>query len=160
MFDYILSESVQLEMCSGLLLVSPFFLTYHKNSIFTIHIFLFSSIYRSLVIPYDIIELGQHVWRHQAITWTNVDLSSMKSSGIHPSEGNFRTLSISVCFRPGRCYVINLPSYRISAKMWSWFSCSLLRCDCVMGARDHRGHIHQGCSNDIRKIALVRPSNL
>ena len=51
-------------------------------------------------VPYDIfafkitvygdIDLGQHrlrlwlvAWRHQAITWTNVDLSSVRSSGIH-----------------------------------------------------------------------------
>ena len=41
--------------------------------------------------PSDIIGLGQHwlgqwlvAWRHQAITWTNVDLPSARSSGIHP----------------------------------------------------------------------------
>ena len=40
--------------------------------------------------PYGDINLGQHrlrqwlvAWRHQAITWTNVDLSSVRSSGIH-----------------------------------------------------------------------------
>ena len=43
-----------------------------------------------LVTPYDDIDLGQHwlrlwlgAWRHQAITWTSVDLSSVKSSDIH-----------------------------------------------------------------------------
>ena len=40
-----------------------------------------------LVTPYGIGDLGQH-WRHQAITWTNVDLSSVRSGGIH-----LRTLS-------------------------------------------------------------------
>ena len=32
--------------------------------------------------PYGDIDLGQH-WRHQAITWTNVDLSSVRSSYIN-----------------------------------------------------------------------------
>ena len=43
-----------------------------------------------LVTPYGDKDLGQHwprqwfvAWRHQAITWTNVDLSSVRSSGIH-----------------------------------------------------------------------------
>ena len=43
-----------------------------------------------LVMPYIDIELSQHrlrlwldAWRHQAITWTNVDLSSVRSYGIH-----------------------------------------------------------------------------
>ena len=42
------------------------------------------------MMPYGDMELGQHwlrkwlgAWRHQAITWTNVDLSSVKSHGIH-----------------------------------------------------------------------------
>ena len=42
------------------------------------------------VTPYGARELGQHwirqwlvAWRHQAITWTKVDRSSVKSSGIH-----------------------------------------------------------------------------
>ena len=40
--------------------------------------------------PYGDIDLGQHwlrqwlvAWRHQVITWTNVDLSSVRSSCIH-----------------------------------------------------------------------------
>ena len=40
--------------------------------------------------PYGDKDLGQHLlrqwlvaWWHQAITWTNVDLSSITSSGIH-----------------------------------------------------------------------------
>ena len=43
-----------------------------------------------LVTPYGSRDLGQHwlrqwlgAWRHQAITWTNVDLSSLRSSDIH-----------------------------------------------------------------------------
>ena len=43
-----------------------------------------------LMTPYGDMELGQHwlrwwlvAWRHQAITWTNVDLSSVRSSDIH-----------------------------------------------------------------------------
>ena len=43
-----------------------------------------------LVTPYGGIDLGQHwlrkwlvAWRHQAITWTNVDLSSIRYSDIH-----------------------------------------------------------------------------
>ena len=33
--------------------------------------------------PYGDIEIGQHWLRHQAITGTNVDLSSVRSCGIH-----------------------------------------------------------------------------
>ena len=40
--------------------------------------------------PYGDRKLGQHwprywlvAWRHQAITWTNVDFSSIKSCGVH-----------------------------------------------------------------------------
>ena len=43
-----------------------------------------------LVTSYGIGDLGQHwfrqwlvAWRHQAITWTNVDFSSVRSCGIH-----------------------------------------------------------------------------
>ena len=43
-----------------------------------------------LVAPYGVIDLGQHwlrvcfaTWRHQAITWINVDLPSIGSSDIH-----------------------------------------------------------------------------
>ena len=43
-----------------------------------------------LVTPYGDMELGQHwlrqwlvAWRHQAITWTNVDSSSVRCHGIH-----------------------------------------------------------------------------
>ena len=46
-----------------------------------------------LVTPFGNIDLGQHwlrqwlvAWRDQAITWTNVDLSSVGSSGIHLRE--------------------------------------------------------------------------
>ena len=42
------------------------------------------------MMPYGDIDLGQHwlrkwlvAWWHQAITWTNVDLSSMEFCGIH-----------------------------------------------------------------------------
>ena len=43
-----------------------------------------------MVTPYGDIDLGQHwlrlwlvAWQHQAITWTNVDLLSVKSNDIH-----------------------------------------------------------------------------
>ena len=43
-----------------------------------------------LLTPYGDIDLGQHwirywfvAWRHQAITWTNVDFSSVRSIVIH-----------------------------------------------------------------------------
>ena len=41
-----------------------------------------------LVTPYDDIQLGQHIWRfeawrHQPITWTNVDFSLVRCCGIH-----------------------------------------------------------------------------
>ena len=40
-----------------------------------------------LVTLYGDRDLGKHwlTWRHQAITWTNIDLSSGRSSGIHLS---------------------------------------------------------------------------
>ena len=45
-----------------------------------------------LMTPYGDKDLGQHwlrqwlvAWRHQAITWTNVDLPSVRSIGIHLS---------------------------------------------------------------------------
>ena len=45
-------------------------------------------IHCGLVAPYDNIDLGQHgfrswldAWWHQSITWTNVDLSSLRSCG-------------------------------------------------------------------------------
>ena len=46
-----------------------------------------------LLMPYGDIELSQHwlrywlgAWWHQAITWTNVDLSSVRSNDIHLEE--------------------------------------------------------------------------
>ena len=43
-----------------------------------------------IVTPYGVGDIGQHwfmewliAWQHQAITWTNVDLPSTRSSGIH-----------------------------------------------------------------------------
>ena len=43
-----------------------------------------------LVTPYGDLDLGQHwlrqwivAWRHQAITWTNVDLSSVRFNDVH-----------------------------------------------------------------------------
>ena len=46
----------------------------------------FYSTHCGLVMPYGDIELGQHwlvVWQHQAITWTSVDLSWVRSTDIH-----------------------------------------------------------------------------
>ena len=50
----------------------------------------FSLTHCGLVKPYGDINLCQHwlkqwlvAWQHQAITWTNVDLSSLRTSGIH-----------------------------------------------------------------------------
>ena len=47
-------------------------------------------VYSFWVTPYDGINLGQHwfrqgfvAWRHQVITWTNIDLPSMQSCGIN-----------------------------------------------------------------------------
>ena len=43
-----------------------------------------------VVMPYSYINMGQHwlrqwliIWQHQAITWTSVDWSSVRSCGIH-----------------------------------------------------------------------------
>ena len=56
-----------------------------------------------LVMPYGDIDLGQHwlrywlaVWRHQAITWTNVDLSSVKFCANHV-RSNKKVLMYSIC---------------------------------------------------------------
>ena len=53
-------------------------------------IYSISLIHCGLVTPYGEIDLGQHwlrqwlvAWQHQAITWTNVDLSSGSSNDIH-----------------------------------------------------------------------------
>ena len=58
-----------------------------------------------LVTPYGDMELGEHrlrqwlaAWRHQAITWTKVDLSSVRSHGI-----NLRALSL---FRNSKITII------------------------------------------------------
>ena len=57
-------------------------------------------IHCGLVTPYVNTDLGQHwlrQWlgavRHQAITWTNVDFSSVRSSDNHPKAGSQRCLS-------------------------------------------------------------------
>ena len=54
-----------------------------------------------LVTPYGDIDLRQHwfrqwlvAWRHQAITWTNVDLSSFKAFGIHRRALSWEDLKI------------------------------------------------------------------
>ena len=46
-----------------------------------------------LMTPYGVTEMGQYwlkqwlvAWRHPAITWTNADLSPVRSSDIHPRE--------------------------------------------------------------------------
>ena len=52
-----------------------------------------------LVTPYGIIELGQHWfgrWQ-QAITWTNVDLSSVGFHGTHLRPISQRVLTVSIC---------------------------------------------------------------
>ena len=54
--------------------------------------------------PYGGIDLGQHwlrellaaAWRHQAITWTNVDLSSVRSCCIHLRVISQEMLEISL----------------------------------------------------------------
>ena len=56
-----------------------------------------------LVMPYGDIDLGQHwlrewlvAWRHQAIIWTNVGLSSVRSIVIHLSEGFLRRYASAI----------------------------------------------------------------
>ena len=61
-------------------------------------------------------DLGQHwlrkwlvAWRHQAITWTNIDLSSVSSQGI-----NLRTLSLENLNKPirkTRFIIVSLKSH-------------------------------------------------
>ena len=59
--------------------------------------------YCSLVMPYGVIELGQHcfmlwlvAWRHQANTWTNVVLSSVRFCGINLMAISRKMLNISI----------------------------------------------------------------
>ena len=85
-----------------------------------------------LVTPYGDINLGQHwlrqwlvAWWHQAITWTNIDLSSVRSSGIHlranleeipqPSvtEISLKITYLNFFFRWGRTNGINLREVKI-----------------------------------------------
>ena len=54
-----------------------------------------------LVMPYGNRDLGQHwlrcwlvAWWHQAITWTNVDLLTLRSYGIHPMALSWQDLTI------------------------------------------------------------------
>ena len=56
-----------------------------------------------LATPYGDICLGQHwfrqwlvAWRHQAITWFNVDVSSVKSCGIHRRALSWEDLKIDI----------------------------------------------------------------
>ena len=92
-----------------------------------------------LVAPFSDIDLGQHwlrlwlvAWRHQAITWTNVDLSSVRSSGIHLMavsweipQPPFTEVSLKMTYlklnlnHPGaneliRCYL------NMDTDQWSW----------------------------------------
>ena len=82
-------------LCSG----SNPFLTYHYSAIVMVtnwynngwcHKPLTALTHCGLVKPYGNRDLGQHwlrqwlvAWQHQAITWTNVDWSSVKFSDIH-----------------------------------------------------------------------------
>ena len=56
-----------------------------------------------LVTPYGVEDLDQHwfrqwlvAWRHQAITWTNVDLSPVRSCGIHLRTLSWEDLQIPI----------------------------------------------------------------
>ena len=56
-----------------------------------------------LVMPYGCRDLGQHwfrkwlvAWWHQAITWTNVDMSSLRSSDVHLRAISFEISEPSV----------------------------------------------------------------
>ena len=56
-----------------------------------------------LVTPYGNTDLGQHwlrqwliAWQHLAITWTNVDLSSVEFSGIHVTTILLVALKVSI----------------------------------------------------------------
>ena len=53
--------------------------------------------------PYGDMDLGQHwlrlwlvAWRHQAITWTSVDLSSVMFCGIHPRALSYKDFKIPI----------------------------------------------------------------
>ena len=77
--------------------------------IFTLHILT----HWDLLTPFGDINMGQNwlskglvAWRHQAITWTNVDLSSVRSSGIHlsaisweiPARPQFTKISLTITY--------------------------------------------------------------
>ena len=98
--------------------------------------------HRGLVLPYGDINLGQHwlrewlvAWCHQAITWTNVDLSSVRSSGIHLRailqeipQPSVNEISLKITYLK---FCSNLPgadelnSISISHKICTLFSCVL-----------------------------------
>ena len=62
-----------------------------------------NSTYCGLVTPYGDRDMGQHwlrqwlvAWQHQAITWTNVDLSSVEICGIHLTTILLVALKVSI----------------------------------------------------------------
>ena len=73
-----------------------------------------------LVMPYGIIDLGQHwhkwcvAWWHQAITWKNVDLSSKVFCGIIHLTANSQDVLMNLTFNVGG------PSYLSLIRSISW----------------------------------------
>ena len=91
--------------------------------------------------PYGGIDLCQHwlmwwlvAWRHQAITWTNVDLSSAKCCGIHPRAISLELLKIKIWDISLKITLLKWFSHLLGANelmskwkkcscpLWSWFS--------------------------------------
>ena len=83
-----------------------------------------------LMTPYGSIDLGQHwlrkwhvAWRHQTITWTNVDLASVRSSDIHLRAISRELLQLSIIFKT--VYVkFHLNCSMSSALHWRWLYAS------------------------------------
>ena len=100
-----------------------------------------------LVTPYGDRDLGQHwlrrwlvAWRHQAITWTNVDLSSVRSCGHHVRAISLEMPQSSVtkiylkitCLKfhsnfPG-ANALKYDTTWCSHKTWESLSCQLMSC--------------------------------
>ena len=139
----IITCSTQQDMCSTQWLIIGRWhkrghLMGHNNIAFVI--FIFGSSCRSLLIHggvvtwYGVGDLGQHwfslclvAWQHHAITWTNVDLPSARSSGVHSWVMFTWILKISIpklcmefAYLKSQPYLSGKNDYRLSRVRCTW----------------------------------------
>ena len=112
-----------------------------------------------LVTPYNVnIDLGQHwikswlfAWWHQAITWTNVDISIMRSSDIHLKSISLKnTLAINqlnwleyhlseILFQSPRGQWVNITIWLMPGNpymcLWTMSSWIQLMACCLLGSK-------------------------